>query len=1004
MLRLWLGAWVMLAVAGAGCGDDSARGPLPGSDSGSGADSGAGADAGTGIDGGTGSDAGTDGGPSCVDEDGDGYGEGCELGADCDDSNAGISPAAGETCNGADDDCDGVPDEDLVAPSCALTDGICAGATKSCGGDVGWLDCGATEYGDGWESDETTCDAVDNDCDGTTDEGCTCAPGTMQACGSDVGVCMAGTQTCTDAAEWGPCMGDVGPMGESCNGDDDDCDGTADEAADLTAPLCPLQVGVCAGSRRACTGAGGWGACAGTASYGASYEASEVACDGLDNDCDGVTDEGCDCLAGDTQPCGTDVGACTSGLQTCTAGTWGACAGEVTPVAETCNGMDDDCNGSVDDGVTGPICGLTAGVCSGSRQVCTGGAFAACGGTASYGASYEATETTCDGLDNDCDAVTDEGCACVVGTTQPCGSSVGACERGTQTCDASGWGVCAGGTGPAAETCNGADDDCNGTTDDGLTAPACALTAGVCAGRAQQCGGASGWLVCTAVDYGPSYVVDETGATSEALCDGLDNDCDGATDEGCTTGPLITAPYDLFWPAIYDQLIAFLATPDGNQDVFVYDGRTGLTQRLTTTAADEGRPDVYGQVVVYQRGTGAAARVVAYDLVTSTETTLTTARAELPRVYSSFVVWQDGRTGTDWDVFGHDLTDGSEYAFLASTANEVEPDMRGPNLVYSSDASGSFRVRVLDVTTATDTPQTTTATRPQGGAVMDWAVFAWSDARATVDPITVTSDWDIYGATLTAIGTDIPVTAALESQLLGGIDGAIYAWSDRRGGNWDIVVRPHGASEVILTSSSAAQADPAISGDIVVWEDNRLGSFDIYATRLTGAAAVATAGQIGINEILFDPPPGADPNGDGTASTTQDEMVELTNNTAVALDISGFTLADNVSVRHTFASGTVIPAGGAIVVFSGGTPAGTFGGVKVVTASSGSLQLNNDGDTLTLANGAAVITTATYAAGVADQSIVRSPEGTGALVAHGTATGSGGALYSPGTRTYGYGF
>ncbi|MEQ9704397.1 MAG: putative metal-binding motif-containing protein, partial [Sandaracinaceae bacterium] len=267
----------------------------------------------SGTDAGVTPDTGVDAG-ACVDDDEDGYGEGCMLGPDCDDSSAAISPAAVEVCNGADDDCDGATDEEIGAPSCALTEGVCAGATARCGPE-GFLECEATDYGADFEMDEAACDGLDNDCDGTTDEGCTCVDGETQPCGSDVGACMAGTQTCVDSA-WGACAGEVAPMGEVCDGQDNDCDGAEDEPTDLTPPDCPLQLGVCAGSRRSCGGASGWIACSGTASYGGDYEASETLCDGLDNDCDGVVDPGCDCTDGSTQPCGTDVGACPAGRQT----------------------------------------------------------------------------------------------------------------------------------------------------------------------------------------------------------------------------------------------------------------------------------------------------------------------------------------------------------------------------------------------------------------------------------------------------------------------------------------------------------------------------------------------------------------------------------------------------------------------------------------------------------------------------------------------------------------
>ncbi len=166
-----------------------------------------------------------------------------------------------------------------------------------------------------------------------------------------------------------------------------------------------------------------------------------------------------------------------------------------------------------------------------------------------------------------------------------------------------------------------------------------------------------------------------------------------------------------------------------------------------------------------------------------------------------------------------------------------------------------------------------------------------------------------------------------------------------------------------------------------------------------------------ISEIHADPASGTagDANGDGTRSATQDEFIELLNTCLSAVDVSGWTLADGIKVRYTFPANTVIPAREAAVVFSGGTPTGDFGNAAAggLVFTAGSLSLNNAGDTVTLADDTATTVQAvTYnGAGGDNQSLVRDPDYSNApFVKHSVAVGSGGSLYSPGTRIGGQAF
>lgn len=157
-----------------------------------------------------------------------------------------------------------------------------------------------------------------------------------------------------------------------------------------------------------------------------------------------------------------------------------------------------------------------------------------------------------------------------------------------------------------------------------------------------------------------------------------------------------------------------------------------------------------------------------------------------------------------------------------------------------------------------------------------------------------------------------------------------------------------------------------------------------------------------INEVLYDPASDltGDANGDGTRDANQDEFIEFFNS-GVELDLSGYTVSDASSLRHTFPEGTILAPNGVLVLFGGGTPTGNFGGAIVQTASSGLLNITNSGDVMTLADasGNVVLTfNNTILSGNPDESYTRSPDLTGEFVQHASITESEGRLFSPGTR------
>jgi len=175
-----------------------------------------------------------------------------------------------------------------------------------------------------------------------------------------------------------------------------------------------------------------------------SCVSSAETCNGLDDDCDGVIDDEL------SRACGT---ACGTGIETCTLGSWGGCtAGD--PIAEVCDGADNDCNGLIDDMLQRSC----TNECGTGTERCMGGAWGLC--------SVPPPEPElCDGADNDCDGTIDEMLSIACTVTSGCGP-----VAGTSTCSGGSYGACDAPLTPT-ETCNGLDDDCDGVIDDGAGCP-----------------------------------------------------------------------------------------------------------------------------------------------------------------------------------------------------------------------------------------------------------------------------------------------------------------------------------------------------------------------------------------------------------------------------------------------------------------------------------------------------------------------------------------------------
>ncbi|MFH1532043.1 MAG: MopE-related protein [Pseudomonadota bacterium] len=203
---------------------------------------------------------------------------------------------------------------------------------------------------------------------------------------SEAGVCT-GTATCVEGAL--DCDASM-PVFETCNNKDDNCNGATDE--ELGVQTCGK--GVCEHETPACQN--------GQVPYcNPTQGASAELCDGLDNNCNGETDDLWPNLG---QPCdGPDPDLCESGIWECSPENVldVVCVGDGETGAEVCDGVDNNCNGQTDEGLGSTTCGL--GLCYHSVQNCVAGVPQVCdpmqGAVAGDLPDPASQDANCDGID-----------------------------------------------------------------------------------------------------------------------------------------------------------------------------------------------------------------------------------------------------------------------------------------------------------------------------------------------------------------------------------------------------------------------------------------------------------------------------------------------------------------------------------------------------------------------------------------------------------------------------
>ncbi len=484
------------------------------------------------------------------------------AGSDCDDDDPTTHPGAPETCDDADNDCNGTADDGLTfTTSFPDFDGdghgdLDFGETRCDGIPVG----NVLASGDCDDSDPLAfpggaeeCDGVDNDCDGNEDEGLTFTPYYRDVDEDGYGYTSQFLTTCDGPPAGyttlpGDCDEDdalVHPgASEECDDTDNDCDGSADDSLTFSTWYPDADgdgYGRTNSSVSSCVGLVGYALLSGDCNEGKPTinPGRTETCNALDDNCNGLIDDGLAVVIYHPDFDGDGYGTDSISKSLCNGAPvgfvsqGGDCAennASIHPGAsEVCNGVDDDCSGEADDGLAfltwypdddqdgfGPS-ELAVTSCAGVPL-----------GTVLAGEDCDDQDADmapslaelCDGKDNDCNGEEDDGFVFSPWYLDFDGDGYGLDAFVTETCD-----------GPPDEGYVGENGDCDEGDDAIHPGAEDACADGVdsdCDGNPGHCDGDEDGYT-TATDCDDTTPVIHPGATER--CNSLDEDCDGLLDE-----------------------------------------------------------------------------------------------------------------------------------------------------------------------------------------------------------------------------------------------------------------------------------------------------------------------------------------------------------------------------------------------------------------------------------------------------------------------------------------
>lgn len=281
---------------------------------------------------------------------------------------------------------------------------------------------------------------------------------------------------------------------------------------------------------------------------------------------------------------------------------------------------------------------------------------------------------------------------------------------------------------------------------------------------------------------------------------------------------------------------------------------TIIPVQITTDPANQGRPEVSGDIIVWKDLRNGNFDIYMHDLSDHSEheISINPAYQNVPATNGSTVVWQDDRAGQD----NNDLymrkaprpgeTPENEQMLVTGMGQQLLPAVSGNTVVYVNELSGAGTetepqndIYKVDLETR-EVLALCSAAGSQWQPRIDGTRVVWQDFR--------NGNWDIYTQELGSSDPEQPVTLSPYDDKVADVSGDLIVWQRNTGGVNDIFVKDlsTGDPEQQLTNDAAYQSSPRVSGDLIVWEsyDYQRGNWDVFMKDTTSGELTSLAASL----------------------------------------------------------------------------------------------------------------------------------------------------------------